>query len=187
MTIDRQYAPIVPMFFSGAKIATRLLENFPNRGKAPLSAQDARAQKPIRLFFDADFNASVGDAQSNRANCPRRGRYRIWFARDFATESAASTLAARSTRSRFHLLVRVATGLPFLGHAMRFKRFASTFCRPSGSRVHRWIRRRRRAVISRSAPVAHPRNSVRWNHAEGSKVRFFQDSLRMLRKCCSKN
>src|SRR5436309_13554998 len=45
-----------------AKIETRLLENFPNRGKgAAVRLGLLAAQKPIALFFDADHSTPLED------------------------------------------------------------------------------------------------------------------------------
>src|SRR5258705_2295179 len=44
-----------------ARIETRLLENFPNRGKGAAVRSGLRAaRKPIGLFFDADLSTPVG-------------------------------------------------------------------------------------------------------------------------------
>src|ERR1700751_2221816 len=46
--------------FSQAKIATRLLEDFPNRGKgAAVRSGLLAAQRPIGLFFDADLSTPL--------------------------------------------------------------------------------------------------------------------------------
>src|SRR5260370_28364013 len=46
--------------FSGAKLTTRLLENFPNRGKgAAVRSGLLVARKPIALFFDADLSTPL--------------------------------------------------------------------------------------------------------------------------------
>ena len=45
-----------------AKIETRLLENFPNRGKgAAVRSGLLAARKPIGLFFDADLSTPLGE------------------------------------------------------------------------------------------------------------------------------
>src|SRR5213075_1279511 len=48
--------------FKDARIETRLLENFPNRGKgAAVRSGLLAAQKPIGLFFDADLSTPLGE------------------------------------------------------------------------------------------------------------------------------
>jgi len=55
-------ASITREAFSNTKIATRLLENFPNRGKgAAVRSGLLAAQKPIALFFDADLSTPLGE------------------------------------------------------------------------------------------------------------------------------
>src|SRR5205809_7447808 len=45
-----------------AKIETRLLENFPNRGKgAPVRSGLLAGRKPIGLFFDGDLSTPLGE------------------------------------------------------------------------------------------------------------------------------
>src|SRR4030088_2035986 len=84
----------------------------------------------------------------------------------------------------FNLLVRLAPGLPFWDTQCGFKAFRLDVCRP----------------ILESAPIgvfafdvellylAHKSGlrlreiPVRWNHAEGSKIQFAKDSVRMLRE-----
>jgi hypothetical protein len=82
------------------------------------------------------------------------------------------------------VLVRVATGLRFWDTQCGFKAFRLDVCRPIFEAAHidgfafdveLLCRARRAGLRIREIPV-------RWNHAEGSKVRFFHDSLRMLQE-----
>src|SRR5207237_5455396 len=53
---------IVRGALSGAKIQTRLLENFPNRGKgAAVRTGLLAATRPIGLFFDADLSTPLSE------------------------------------------------------------------------------------------------------------------------------
>ena len=53
---------IVREALSGARIQTRLLENFPNRGKgAAVRSGLLAATKPIGLFFDADLSTPLSE------------------------------------------------------------------------------------------------------------------------------
>ena len=55
-------ASITREVFSNTKIATRLMENFPNRGKgAAVRSGLLAAQKPIGLFSDADLSTPLGE------------------------------------------------------------------------------------------------------------------------------
>src|SRR6266404_833575 len=47
---------------ANAKVATQLLENFPNRGKgAAVRSGLLAAKRPIGLFFDADLSTPLGE------------------------------------------------------------------------------------------------------------------------------
>ena len=84
----------------------------------------------------------------------------------------------------FNLIVRVATGLPFWDTQCGFKAFRLDVFRPILERAKTdgfgfdvellYLAHRARLRI-REIPV-------RWNHYEGSKIRFVQDSLRMVRE-----
>ena len=87
----------------------------------------------------------------------------------------------------FNLLVRVATGLPFWDTQCGFKAFWMEACRPIieaakiigfGFDVELLLLAQRAGLRLREIPV-------RWNHHEGSKVRFVHDSVRMLREVLS--
>jgi dolichyl-phosphate beta-glucosyltransferase len=80
--------------------------------------------------------------------------------------------------------VRIATGLPVWDTQCGFKAFRLDACRPILESAHiagfafdveLLYLAHRSGLRLREVPV-------RWNHAEGSKVNFFQDSLRMLRE-----
>ncbi len=117
---------------ANAQIATRLLENFPNRGKgAAVRKGLIAAQKPIGLFFDADLSTPLEEipkliepiatgtidiAFGSRALDRRLiGVHQPW---------SASKVAACS------IFVRIATGLPFWDTQCGFKAFRLDVCRP---------------------------------------------------------
>jgi dolichyl-phosphate beta-glucosyltransferase len=170
-----------------ARVQTQLLENFPNRGKgAAVRRGLLAAQKPIGLFFDADLstpleetpkviepiaNDEVDIAFGSRA----LDRRLIGNRQPWRREQAGRA---------FNLIVRAATGLPFWDTQCGFKAFRLEVCRPIlesaqidgfAFDVELLYRARRSGLRLREIPV-------RWNHQEGSKVRFIHDSLRMLRE-----
>jgi glycosyltransferase involved in cell wall biosynthesis len=170
-----------------AKVQTQLLENFPNRGKgAAVRRGLLAAQKPIGLFFDADLstpleetpkviepiaNGEVDIAFGSRA----LDRRLIGNRQPWRREQAGRV---------FNLIVRVATGLPFWDTQCGFKAFRLEVCRPIlesaqiegfAFDVELLYRAHQSGLRLREIPV-------RWNHQEGSKVRFIHDSLRMLRE-----
>jgi hypothetical protein len=144
------------------------------------------AQRPIGLFFDADLstpleetpkviepiaNGEVDIAFGSRA----LDRRLIGNRQPWRREQAGRV---------FNLIVRVATGLPFWDTQCGFKAFRLEVCRPIlesaqiegfAFDVELLYRAHQSGLRLREIPV-------RWNHQEGSKVRFIHDSLRMLRE-----
>src|SRR5204863_920701 len=168
-----------------AKVATRLLENFPNRGKgAAVRTGLLAAQKPIGLFFDADLSTPLeetpkviepivcGDVDiafgSRAIDSSLIGQHQPWR-REYAGRV-------------FNLLVRVATGLPFWDTQCGFKAFRLDVCRPilEAACIDGFAFDVELLYLAQRAGLRIREIPVRWNHAEGSKVRFFHDSLRML-------
>ena len=178
---------IVREALSGAKIQTRLLENFPNRGKgAAVRTGLLAATKSIGLFFDADLstplseipkvvepaaNGDVDLAFGSRA----LDRQLIGIRQPWRREQAGRV---------FNLIVRFATGMPFWDTQCGFKAFRLDVCRPILEKAHTigfafdvelLFRAHHAGLRLREIPV-------RWNHAEGSKVHVIHDSLLMLRE-----
>ena len=170
-----------------AETETRLLENFPNRGKgAAVRRGLLAAQRPIGLFFDADLSTPLSETPKVIEPIANEDV-------DLAFGSRAldrSLIGVHQPWRReyagrvFNLLVRGATGLPFWDTQCGFKAFRLEACRPilEMARVDGFafdvellFRAQRAGLRLREIPV-------RWNHAEGSKVDFIHDSLRMLRE-----
>ena len=180
-------ASIAREVLAGTKIATRLLENFPNRGKgAAVRSGLLAAQKPIGLFSDADLSTPleetpkliepVADDQIDIAFGSRAlDRSLIGIRQPWRREYAGRV---------FNLLVRVATGLPFWDTQCGFKAFRMDVCRPiiEAARVDGFAFDVELLYLAQCAGLRIREIPVRWNHAEGSKVRFFHDSLGMLRE-----
>jgi glycosyltransferase involved in cell wall biosynthesis len=178
-------ASIVRDVFSGAKVATRLLENFPNRGKgAAVRTGLLAAQKAIGLFFDADLSTPLEETPKVIEPIAR-GEVDIAF----GSRAIDSSLIGQHQPWRreyagrvFNLLVRVATGLPFWDTQCGFKAFRLDVCRPilEAARIDGFAFDVELLYLAQRAGLRIREIPVRWNHAEGSKVRFFRDSLRML-------
>src|SRR6266508_1723868 len=168
-------------------LQTRLLENFPNRGKgAAVRSGLLAAREPIGLFFDADLSTPLSEipkliepiakdevdiAFGSRA----LDRNLIGIRQPWRREQAGRV---------FNLLVRVATGLPFWDTQCGFKAFRLDVCRPilEAARVRGFAFDVELLYLAQRAGLRIREIPVRWNHAEGSKVSFFRDSLRMLRE-----
>src|SRR5438477_1439341 len=171
----------------GAKVQTQFLENFPNRGKgAAVRTGLLAATKPIGLFFDADLSTPLGEipkviepiangeidiALGSRA----LDRGLIGIHQPWRREQAGRA---------FNLLVRIAAGLPFWDTQCGFKAFRLDVCRPilKAARLDGFAFDVELLYLAQHAGLRIREIPVRWNHAEGSKVSFFRDSLRMLRE-----
>jgi len=172
---------------STARIETRLLENFPNRGKgAAVRKGLLAAQRSIGLFFDADLSTPleetpkviepIANGEADVAFGSRAlDRTLIGHHQPWRREQAGRI---------FNLLVRVMTGLPFWDTQCGFKAFRLDVSRPilEAARAIGFAFDVELLYLAQRAGLRLREIPVRWNHAEGSKLRFFQDSLRMLRE-----
>src|SRR6267142_6138361 len=118
---------------NGATIQTRLIENFPNRGKgAAVRSGLLAATKPVGLFFDADLSTPlseipkviepIADGDVDLALGSRAlDRSLIGIRQPWRREQAGRV---------FNLIVRIATGMPFWDTQCGFKAFRLDVCRP---------------------------------------------------------
>ena len=170
-----------------AQIETRLLENFPNRGKgAAVRKGLLAATRPIGLFFDADLSTPLEEIPKVIRPITD-GEVDIAFGSRALDRKLIGTHQSwrREQGGRvFNLIVRVATGLPFWDTQCGFKAFRLDVCRRilEAARIDGFAfdvellyRAYRAGLRLREIPV-------RWNHSEGSKIEFVRDSLRMLRE-----
>ncbi|MBO0695552.1 MAG: glycosyltransferase family 2 protein [Verrucomicrobia bacterium] len=170
-----------------ARIETRLLENFPNRGKgAAVRSGLLAARKPIGLFSDADLSTPLGETPK-LIDPIANGEIDIAFgsrALDRRLIGIHQPWRREQAGRAFNLLVRLATGLPFWDTQCGFKAFRLDVCRPilEAARLDGFAFDVELLYLAQRAGLRIREIPVRWNHAEGSKVRFFQDSLRMLRE-----
>jgi glycosyltransferase involved in cell wall biosynthesis len=170
-----------------ARIENRLLENFPNRGKgAAVRTGLLVAQKPIGLFFDADLSTPLEEIPKVIEPIAAS---EIDIA--FGSRALDRTLIGvhqpwrREQGGRvFNFLVQIATGLPFWDTQCGFKAFRLDVCRPilEAARIDGFTFDVELLYLAHHAGLRLREIPVRWNHSEGSKVRFFRDSLRMLRE-----
>lgn len=172
---------------ANAKIATQLLENSPNRGKgAAVRTGLLAAQKPIGLFFDADLSTPLSEIPKVIEPIAN-GDADIAFgsrALDRSLIGVHQPWRREQGGRVFNLLVRIATGLPFWDTQCGFKAFRLDACRPTLESAHiaGFAFDVELLYLAHRAGLRLREIPVRWNHAEGSKVNFFQDSLRMLRE-----
>ena len=180
-------ASMARKILSEAKIATRLLENFPNRGKgAAVRSGLLAARKPIGLFSDADLSTPIEEAPK-LIEPIANGEVDIAFgsrALDRSLIGVHQPWRREQAGRVFNLLVRVATGLPFWDTQCGFKAFRLDVCRPilERAQINGFAFDVELLYLAHRAGLRIREIPVRWNHAEGSKVSFFRDSLRMLRE-----
>src|SRR5881398_858186 len=168
-----------------ARIETRLLENFPNRGKgAAVRSGLLAARKPTALFFDADLSTPL--EETPRVIEPiAHGEIDIAFgsrALDRGLIGQHQPWRREQAGRIFNLFVRLAIGLPFWDTQCGFKAFRLDVCRPilEAARIDGFAFDVELLYLAQRAGLRIREIPVRWNHATGSKVRFFHDSLRML-------
>jgi len=173
--------------FDETKIETRLLENFPNRGKGAAVREGLlAAQKPIGLFFDADLSTPL-DEIPKVIEPIANGDLDIAFG---SRALDRSLIGIRQPWRReyggrvFNFLVRVVTGLPFWDTQCGFKAFRLDICRPilEAARIDGFAFDVELLVLARRVGLRIREIPVHWNHAEGSKVRFLHDGVQMLRE-----
>ena len=175
------------IFAAASGVETRLLEHSPNRGKgASVREGLLAATRPIGLFSDADLSTPIEEAPK-LVSPIAAGELDVAFgsrALDRGLIGNRQTWRREQGGRVFNLIVRVATGLPFWDTQCGFKAFRLDVFRPIleraktdgfGFDVELLYLAHRAHLRIREIPV-------RWNHYEGSKIRFVQDSLRMVRE-----
>lgn len=178
---------VVREALAGAKIQTRLLENFPNRGKgAAVKSGLLAATKPIGMFFDADLSTPLSEIPK-LIEPIANGEVDLAFgsrALDRKLIGVHQPWRREQAGRVFNLIVRIATGMPFWDTQCGFKAFRLDICRPILEKantigfafdVELLFLAYRAGLRLREVPV-------RWNHSEGSKVHVVRDSLAMLRE-----
>lgn len=170
-----------------AQVSTRLLENFPNRGKgAAVRSGLLVARTPIGLFSDADLSTPLEET-SKLIGPIASGEVDIAFgsrALDRTLIGVRQSWRREQAGRIFNLLVRLGTGLPFWDTQCGFKAFRLNACRPilEAARIEGFAFDVELLYLAHRAGLRVREIPVRWNHAEGSKVSFFRDSLGMLRE-----
>lgn len=168
-------------------VETRLIERSTNQGKgAAVRAGLAAATRPVALFSDADFSTPIEEAPKLLEPI-FAGEYDVTFGSRALDRRLIGNRQAwhREQGGRvFNLLVRLATGLPYWDTQCGFKAFRLDVFRPILERaqndgfsfdVELLYRAEEAGLRLHEIPV-------RWNHHDGSKVNFAQDSLRMFRE-----
>ena len=175
------------VFGAGTEVTARLLEHSPNRGKGAAVREGLlAATTAIGLFSDADLSTPIEEA-------PKLIEPIAAGELDVAFGSRAldrSLIGHRQPWRReqggrvFNLIVRLATGMPFWDTQCGFKAFRLDACRPILEKAHTigFAFDVELLFLAHRAGLRLREIPVRWDHAEGSKVRVIHDSLRMLRE-----
>ncbi len=174
-------------FALGSPLQTRLLENYPNRGKgAAVRAGFLAASRPIAVFTDADLSTPIEEI-SRLVDPIAAGEVDVAFG---SRALDRSLIGHRQPWRReqggriFNLIVRLATGLPFWDTQCGCKAFRMSTCRPlfEAARTDGFGFDVELLYLAHQAGLRLREVPVHWNHCEGSKVDFARDSLRMLKE-----
>ncbi len=172
---------------SQSLVSSQLLENQPNRGKGAAVRRGLLAARfPIGLFFDADLSTPLGETPK-LIQPIASGEVDIAFgsrALDRRLIGNRQPWRREQAGRVFNLLVRMATGLPFWDTQCGFKAFRLEACRPilENAQLDGFAFDVELLYLAQQAGLRLREVPVRWNHNEGSKVRFVEDSVRMLRE-----
>src|SRR6476619_6074479 len=172
-----------------AQIATRLLENFPNRGKgAAVRSGLLAARTPIGLFSDADLSTPLEETPK-LIEPIANGEVDIAFG-SLALDRGLIGIHQPWRREQgvrvFNLLVRIATGLPFWDTQCGFKAFRMSVCRPliEAAQIDRFGFDVELIYLAHLARLRLSEIPVHWDHVAGgaldSSSNYSRDTLRMI-------
>ncbi|MEP7070882.1 MAG: dolichyl-phosphate beta-glucosyltransferase [Verrucomicrobiota bacterium] len=165
----------------------RLIEHYPNRGKgAAVRAGLLAAANEIALFTDADLSTPIEELPKIVAPVARGDADLVFGSRalDRSLIGVHQPWRREQGGRVFNLLVRAATGLPFWDTQCGFKSFRMAACRPiiEAAKIDGFGFDVELLLLAHRAGVRLREVAVRWNHFDGSKLDFFQESFRMLRE-----
>jgi glycosyltransferase involved in cell wall biosynthesis len=186
-SLDRSEEVIARIFEAETEVRHHLISTPTNHGKgAAVRMGMLAAREKIGLFMDADLSTPLEEI-------PKLVEPIIADEVDIAFGSRALNRRLigqhqpwrREQSGRvFNLLVRLATGLPFWDTQCGFKAFRLDVCRPlfEAARVEGFGFDVELLYLAQRAHLRMREIPVRWNHRDGSKVRFFHDAMAMLRE-----
>ena len=167
-------------------VQSRVLRYAPNRGKGyAVRFGLLAARAPFALFSDADLSTPIDEMPKLLGDLVN-GQADVTFGSRALDRSLIGVHqpARRELGGRaFNLVLRLATGLPFLDTQCGFKAFRMSVCRPLveagtidgfGFDIELLYEAHHAGLRMREIPV-------RWDHRDGSKVNFLRDGSRMLR------
>jgi glycosyltransferase involved in cell wall biosynthesis len=162
----------------------KLIQNPGNRGKGFSVKNGAlQARGDIILFTDADLSAPI-EEMSKLIDPIREGKCDVSFGSRAIDRSLIGTHQPRFRELSgrlYNLFVQMITGLPFKDTQCGFKSFRREAILPAFQRLtitdfgfdpELLYIAKKRGLRLKEVPV-------RWNHVEGTKVRFLKDAVKM--------
>lgn len=183
-SIDETVVTTERAFGCSGNVKTRLIRNNVNKGKGySVRVGLLASSSPIAIFSDADLSTPIEEL-SVLMEALNRGV-------DIAFGSRAidrSLISVRQPWRReqggriFNLIVRMATGLPFMDTQCGFKAFRMKVCRPiiESATIDRFGFDVELLYLAHLAGLKLQEVAVRWEHHDGSKISFMRDSFLML-------
>lgn len=184
---DATGAVVRELFAEETRTATRLLETSPNRGKGAAVRRGLLAARfDIALFSDADLSTPIEETAKVLEPLIRDDADVVFGSRALDRKLIGDRQPWRREQAGrvFNLLVRASTGLPFWDTQCGFKAFRMSKCRTiiEAAKIDGFGFDVELLLLAQRAGLRLLETPVRWNHCEGSKVHFVNDSLRMLRE-----
>src|SRR5574338_1520531 len=142
------------------------------------------ARGEVALFSDADLSTPITEAPK-LVEPIVNGQYDVTFgsrALDRRLIGVHQSWRREQGGRVFNLVVRVATGMPFWDTQCGFKAFRMSICRPliEAATVDRFGFDVELLFLAFRAGLRLREVPVRWDHNEGSKISFLNDSVKML-------
>ena len=183
---DRTAKVVRDVLAGAGNLDVRLLHESQNHGKGFAVRKGLlAATRSMALFSDADLSTPIEEAPK-LIEPIAAGELDVTFGSRALDRRLIGNRQAwhREQGGRaFNLLVRLATGLPFWDTQCGFKAFRLDVFRPilAQAQSDGFSFDVELLYLARKAGLRMREIPVRWDHNEGSKVHFMQDSLRMLR------
>ena len=175
------------VFATPGSIATRLIEDSPNRGKGAAVRHGLQvATKSIGLFSDADFSTPIEETPK-LIQPIAEGELDVAFgsrALDRRLIGHRQPWRREQGGRVYNLIVRVATGLPFWDTQCGFKAFRLDVFRPilGQAKTDGFGFDVELLYLARKANLRMREIPVRWDHYDGSKMRLVRDTANMLQE-----
>jgi glycosyltransferase involved in cell wall biosynthesis len=171
---------------TASNVKARVLRYDTNRGKGYAVRHGLlEARAPIALFSDADQSTPIEEIVK-LVEPIERGETDVTFgsrALNRGLIGVRQPLRRELGGRAFNLVLRTTTGLPFVDTQCGFKAFRMSVCRPllESATIDGFGFDIELLYAAHRAQLRLQEIPVRWNHCEGSKVRFLSDGTRMLR------